>query len=153
MQVSKEVSNTRGTNRVRRASGASPPWRLLGIAAAAAARAVRVDRTGGGQGAGARGRGCPKVAAVNQRAWTTSSSRPAEGHRTDSAAGGIQTTVQAATSVTDTTGQADKMTGGRAGTTTEPAVCRQKPPRRRPAGRELYSNPTYLELTEGFWRP
>ena len=46
------------------------------------------------------------------RAWTTRSSRPwSPGIESQASAGGTQVTVQAANSITDTTGQADKLNG------------------------------------------
>jgi ribose transport system substrate-binding protein len=105
MQVSKQVSNTRGTNRVRRAvGGAVAAAAMLGLAACGG------GQSGGSQAAGAPS-GAPKVAAVIKGLDNPFFQAMQKGIQDDSTAAGIQTTVQAATSVTDTTGQADKLTG------------------------------------------
>ncbi|HWN32966.1 MAG TPA: substrate-binding domain-containing protein [Pseudonocardia sp.] len=113
MQVSKQVSNTRGTNSVRRAvGGAVAAVAVLGLAACGGGQSGSAQsgssQAGGGQaGAG----GAPKVAAVIKGLDNPFFQAMQKGIQDDSAATGIQTTVQAATSVTDTTGQADKLTG------------------------------------------
>ena len=112
MQVSKQVSNTRGTKRVRRAvGGAVAAVAVLGLAACGGGQSGPSGGGQSGQATGGQAGGAPKVAAVIKGLDNPFFQAMQKGIQDDSAAAGIQTTVQAATSVTDTTGQADKLTG------------------------------------------
>jgi ABC-type sugar transport system substrate-binding protein len=108
MQVSKQVSNTRVSKSVRRGvGGAVAAVAMLGLAACGGGQGAQSGsaQSGGGQAGGA------KVAAVIKGLDNPFFQAMQKGIQDNSATAGIQTTVQAATSVTDTTGQADKLTG------------------------------------------
>jgi ABC-type sugar transport system substrate-binding protein len=104
-----QVTNAQATKRTT--------IRTLAIAALAAAGALGLAACGGGSTGGAGGSaagqasGPPKVAAVIKGLDNPFFQAMQKGIEDDSATAGVQTTVQAATSVTDTTGQADKLTG------------------------------------------
>ncbi|HEX4355877.1 MAG TPA: hypothetical protein VH141_00030 [Pseudonocardia sp.] len=97
MQVSQRVSNTRGTNRVRRAAGgAVAAVAVFGLAACGGGQS---GQTGGGQAVGGQAGAAPKVAAVIKGLDNPFFQAMQKGIQDDSAAVGVQTTVQAATSV------------------------------------------------------
>jgi len=108
-----QVTNAQATKRT---------IRTLAVAALAAASALGPAACGGGPanggstgGAGGssagQASGPAKVAAVIKGLDNPFFQAMQKGIEEDSATAGVQTTVQAATSVTDTTGQADKLTG------------------------------------------
>jgi ABC-type sugar transport system substrate-binding protein len=100
-----QVTNAQATKRTTRS---------LAIAALAAAGVLGLAACGGGSTAGptaGQAGGPPKVAAVIKGLDNPFFQAMQKGIEDDSATAGVQTTVQAATSVTDTTGQADKLTG------------------------------------------
>jgi len=103
-----QVTNAQATKRATR---------TLAIAALAAAGALGLAACGSGSTGGAAGSsagqasGPPKVAAVIKGLDNPFFQAMQKGIEDNSGTAGVQTTVQAATSVTDTTGQADKLTG------------------------------------------
>jgi len=87
--------------------------RTVAVGTLAAVAMVAMTACGGGAtpAGGPSAGGAPKVAAVIKGLDNPFFQAMQKGIEDDSSAAGIRTTVQAATSVTDTTGQADKLSG------------------------------------------